>query len=130
MVYGEYSNLKALCNSNSAHVQVPIQITLFGGITPAAIATPDIGVLLRQSLACYLRVPLASVVIKSVASNATGVVSSSIQFEQDAPVNIQSAPAACVGTTMATGRRQQLRRMESSPSASSIATIISLTVSS
>lgn len=46
-------------------MQVPVVVTLAGGVVPATVALPLVGVLLRLSLSCYLKVPLASVAISS-----------------------------------------------------------------
>lgn len=49
---------------------VPVTMTLTGGITPAAVMSPSVGVLARLGLACYLGLPLAAVSVVS-ASNAS-----------------------------------------------------------
>ena len=53
--------------------QVPVVISLSGGVAPAALGAPAVGVLLRLSLACYLQLPLAAVLLVGAASTDPAV---------------------------------------------------------
>ena len=50
------------------HVQVPVAVVVSGGVSPAVAALPAVGVLLRLTIACYLQLPLTSVLITGAVS--------------------------------------------------------------
>lgn len=48
-------------------VEVPLTLDFAGGVTPASILDPQIGVLLRLGISCFVPVPLSDVHITSIA---------------------------------------------------------------
>ena len=82
--------------------------------------------LLRRLLACYLALPLMSVTLTGVTSNATGAAPSSIVFASDAPANVATTASPC----SLMNSSQQLRRTQSGGTVSPLAmTVVSLEVS-
>jgi hypothetical protein len=90
--------------------QIPVQVLLHGNISAGVVAAPSIGVLLRLSFACYLGLPLPSVLINRVETNeTTGSIDSctSTVFDKDAPVNVQDGLCAAVLSNSTGARRLQ-----------------------
>ena len=65
-------------------------LALSGGVTPAAVLVPSVGVYARLSLACYLGIPLTDVAMTSVANGSVAVV-----VAAGDPVNTQVQSAGC-----------------------------------
>lgn len=68
-----------------ACLQVPIAVRVTGGISPATVALPGVGLLLRLSIACYLQLPLDAVYVTGAVS--TDPSSSSVVLSPGDPVN-------------------------------------------
>ena len=71
-------------------------VTLFGGVTPAAISQPDVGAALRLAVACALGTPVADVILASAASNGTGAT---LSFDPTDTLNMQGSSTSCVQVT-------------------------------
>lgn len=107
-----------------ALIQVPVRVVLGGGVSPSAITSPSVGILLRQGISCFLGLPVANVQIFSVTGNTIAAPSNSTSFivRADDPVNTQSASCASNGTA------RQLRMLEGASTLSSGLTEVSLKV--
>lgn len=68
--------------------QLPLNVTLHNGVAPASIASLSTGLLLRLSVACYLGVPLADVILTAVTTTVGGVTD--VVIEAGAGVNLQT----------------------------------------
>ena len=108
-------NIREQCGSDyttrsAVHVSdVPVQIilnvTLSGGVAPSAIAAPSAGLLLRLSVACYLGMSPADVVLTAVTTTAPNVAG--VALAPDAPVNTRSGNCSQVQSAGAARRRQR-----------------------
>lgn len=101
-------------------MQVPINISLYGGVTPAAVVEPSVGALLRLVVACSLGVPLADVTLTSVASAST-----SLSCSPSDPVNLPASGQCSPGSS---STQTSTLAMAPSPSTGRAAPSSSLTV--
>ena len=75
-------------------MQVPIAVSIGGGVAPAVLAAPAVAVLLRLSIACYLQLPLAAVLVTGIVS--TDSTLPPLTLSRDDPANSQTAFCAQV----------------------------------
>ena len=90
----------------SLALQLPLNVTVSGAVSPSVVIAPSVGVLIRLGIACYLGAPLPSVTIVAVTTTAPGGVQ--LTLDSSATVNAltgdcsQLAVAASASTTPAT----------------------------
>lgn len=83
-------------------VQVFVGVTLSAAITPAAISTPSVGLLIRLGIACYINVPVSTVFINGITVfNATTGNSTVISVALTDPVNTATGSCSLLNTTQA-----------------------------
>lgn len=69
-----------------SHLQVPVNVTVYGGVLPSTITSPSAGVLLRLSFACYLRLSETLVTLSAVTTTDPNV--GAVILLPDASVNV------------------------------------------
>lgn len=67
-------------------------MTLSGGVTAVAVKTPSVGVLLRQSVACFLGVRLDAVALIGVTQTNASLPAVVLDVPSDDPVNLATVP--------------------------------------
>ena len=83
-------------------------MTLSGGVTAVAVKTPSVGVLLRQSVACFLGVRLDAVAIDGVTQTNASVPAMALVVSSDDSVNLATAGSLSCGTSNESGTRALL----------------------
>lgn len=98
------------------YAQVPIAVVLYGGVPPSTVVLPSIAVLLRLSLACYLQVPLAAMLITDVTT--TDSSAQQLVLGPEDPANTQTGFCALVSGGSSSSLDAQLsgRRLQASGS--------------
>ena len=75
-------------------MQVPIAVIIFGDVPSSTVVLPSVAVLLRLSLACYLQVPLAAILITGVTT--TDSSAPQLVIGPGDPANTQTGSCALV----------------------------------
>lgn len=114
-------------------LQVPIAITVSGGVPASVLVAPAVAVLLRLSLACYLQLPLSAVFITGVLSSDISVVPLTVAPSN--PANTQTgfcaqvaSSSSGVGALRALAAPPLIRRM-SAPQATTTVSLVAVSCS-
>ena len=77
-------------------LQTIVSVPLRGGVSPVVVTQPAVGVLLRLSIACYLGIPLAAVVVTGATSS--DAMASAVSLGVVDAVNVANGLCADVAT--------------------------------